>query len=79
MKTKCMGKRARELLGLMMIGEGVTGLIQPQQYLLFWKIGPRWLRDAAETFAQHPRITRAFCAGEIAAGLWLALREIEKR
>ena len=41
MKTHCTAKRGLELLGLMMIGEGVVGLLFPTRYSLFWKIGPR--------------------------------------
>jgi hypothetical protein len=81
MKTNCnncIGKRALELLGLMMIGEGVVGLIHPRRYSLFWKIGPQWLRDSMDTLAEHRQSTRLLCFGEIAAGLWLALREIEE-
>lgn len=78
MKTNCIGKRALEVLGLLMIGEGVVGMIHPRRYSLFWKRGPQWLRDTVELLAEHPETTRMLCAGEIAAGLWLALHEIEE-
>lgn len=78
MKTNCIAKRSLELLGLMMIGEGVVGSIRPRRYSLFWKVGPKWLRDSVETLAEHRAASRLLCLGEIAAGLWLALREIEQ-
>ncbi|MGI8437228.1 MAG: hypothetical protein ACR2NX_10035 [Chthoniobacterales bacterium] len=78
MKTNCMVKRGLEILGLMMIGEGLVGLIRPRRYSLFWNLGPKWLRETVETLAEHPEATRLLCAGELATGLWLALREIEE-
>lgn len=77
MKKDCIGKRGLELLGLMMIGEGVVGLLFPTRYSLFWKIGPRWMRQAVTALAENPNTTRLLCAGEIAAGVWLAARELD--
>jgi hypothetical protein len=78
MKNKSVIKRGLELFGLMMIGEGIVGLLRPRRYSLLWKIGPAWLRDSMTLLAEHREATRLLCAGEIAAGLWLALREIEE-
>jgi hypothetical protein len=77
MKTHCAAKRGLEVLGLMMIGEGVVGLLFPTRYSLFWKIGPRWMRQAVRVLAENPNTTRLLCAGEIAAGLWLAAHELD--
>jgi hypothetical protein len=41
MKAQCIAKRGLEILGLMMIGEGIMGLLFPTQYSLFWKVGPK--------------------------------------
>lgn len=79
MNTNCtVTKRALEVLGLMMIGEGVIGLLHPRRYSLFWKIGPDWMRNSMDTLAEHREMTRLLCVGEIVAGLWLSLREIEE-
>ena len=64
MKTHAIAKRGLELLGMIMIGEGVVGLLYPTRYSLFWKIGPGWLRRVASAFAEHPKATRFACAGE---------------
>ena len=37
--------RMKELLALMMIGEGVVGALNPKGHLGLWKIGPRPLRE----------------------------------
>ncbi len=78
MKTNTIATRCLEVLALAMIGEGIVGLLRPRRYSLFWKIGPDWLRTTVETLAEHREATRLLCAGEIAFGLWLALREIEE-
>lgn len=77
MKAKTLAARGLEVLALAMIGEGIVGLLRPRRYSLFWKIGPHWLRETAETLADHCEATRLICLGEIALGLWIALREIE--
>lgn len=79
MKTHCLAKRGLEVLGLMMIGEGVVGLLFPTRYSLFWKVGPQWMRDAVSALAENPNATRLLCAGEVAAGMWLATRELDEQ
>lgn len=78
MNNNSITKRGLEVLGLLMIGEGIVGLIRPRRYSLLWKVGPTWLRDSMDVLAAHRDATRLLCAAEIAAGLWLALREIEE-
>jgi hypothetical protein len=78
MKTTTITNRCIEVLALAMIGEGVVGLLRPRRYSLFWKVGPHWLRRTTETLAAHREATRLLCVGEIALGLWLALRELEE-
>src|SRR5436305_90722 len=39
MKTALSAARATEVLGLLMIGEGVVGAMWPRRYSSFWKIG----------------------------------------
>jgi hypothetical protein len=77
MKTTTIATRSLEVLALAMIGEGIVGLLRPRRYSLFWRIGPEWLRQTAETFARHREAIRLICVGEIALGLWIALKEME--
>ena len=79
MRTKVVASRAAEVLGLLMIGEGVVGAIWPKRYSSFWNVGPRWLRKTATFFADSPVVTRLICAAETAAGLWVAARQLEER
>lgn len=77
MKAKTLATRGLEVFVLAMIGEGIVGLLRPQRYSLFWKVGPTCLRETAETLAEHREATRLMCLAEIGVGLWIALREIE--
>lgn len=79
MKTHSIAKRGLELLGMMMIGEGLIGLLFPTRYSLFCKIGPGWHRKIASAFAENPNATRLACAGEVIAGVWLAAHQLEER
>lgn len=65
-------RRLSESAGMLMIGDGVLGLLYPRQHCLLWRGGPQWWRDGIDWFAAHPQATRAFAAGELVAGLWLA-------
>lgn len=76
--TNTAAKRGLEILALAMIGEGIIGLIRPAQYARFWKTRPKPLREFTESLAENPNLTRLLCAGEIAVGLCLALREIDE-
>jgi hypothetical protein len=77
MKVPTLATRCLEVLALAVIGEGIVGLLHPKRYSLFWKLGPKPVRELTETLANNRDITRLLCAGEIGLGLWLALHEIE--
>ena len=68
-------RRLSESAGMLMIGDGVLGLVYPREHCLLWRGGPQWWRGAIDWFAAHPQVTRAFAATEVAAGLWLARRQ----
>ena len=65
-------RRLTESAGMLMIGDGVLGLLSPRQHCLLWRGGPQWWREGIDWFALHPRVTRAVAAAELLAGLWLA-------
>lgn len=60
---------------IMLIGDGVLGLVDPKRSVLLWNRGPQFWRNAVEPLAQNLNLTRAAGAAEIAFGLWLAMRE----
>jgi hypothetical protein len=66
--------RVEETTAMMMIGDGVLGLIAPESHCLMWRAGHGRWRAAVEWFAAHPAAVRAFAAGELATALWLTHR-----
>ena len=74
MTTEITTDRISEWAGMLMIGDGVLGLLRPSRHCLLWRGGPQWWVRSVDWFAQHPDITRAAAVAEIGAGLWLAAR-----
>jgi hypothetical protein len=68
-------RRLSESAGMLMIGDGVLGMMYPREHCLLWRGGPSWWRSAIDWFATHPSATRGIAAAEVAAGLWLARRQ----
>jgi hypothetical protein len=60
--------------GLVMVGDGLAGLIWPREYLRKLKVGPEPLNDVLEGFAQRPTLTRTLCVIEVALGAWIFSR-----
>lgn len=60
--------------GLVLVGDGLAGLLWPKEYLRKLKIGPEPLNSALEAFAQRPALTRALCVAEIFFGAGIFLR-----
>ncbi len=65
--------RWKYLAAMMLIGDGVLAILRPRRDALTWNAGPEsW--KALMSYLDHPQITRAIGAGEIAAGLALIAR-----
>jgi hypothetical protein len=72
MKQDLILKRLLELAGLILIGDGVMGLLRPRRHSLLWHCGPQLAKAVTEELAEHPKTSRAIYAAEIAAGIALA-------
>jgi hypothetical protein len=59
---------------MLMIGDGVLGILRPVEHCLIWRGGPDWWRDMIEWFAAHPEITRAAAVAELIAGVGISRR-----
>ena len=66
-----MTKRLLELAGLILIGDGLMGLLRPRRHSLLWHVGPQLAKAVTEELAEHPQTARAIYA-ELAAGVALA-------
>lgn len=68
-------RRALELAGLFMIGDGIMGLIKPRWHSLLWHFGPELAKAVTEELADHRKTARAVYAAEVALGVVLAARQ----
>ena len=60
--------------GLIMVGDGLAGLIWPREYLRKLEIGPHFVNSVLEAFAERPVLTRTLCVLEMALGAWVLVR-----
>lgn len=67
---------ARICGGIVLVGDGVAGLIWPCRYLRFLKVGPAPIRETLEAFAERPSLTRAACIAEVGIGIWMIARSL---
>jgi hypothetical protein len=65
-------KRLLELAGLILIGDGLMGVLRPRRHSLLWHFGPQLAKAATEELAEHPQTARAIYAAELAVGVALA-------
>jgi hypothetical protein len=67
-----MKKRILDLVGLLLVGDGLLTLADPKRHCLMWEIGPEPCRDFVDAFVQHPTVSRIGGAMEVIVGLLLA-------
>ena len=58
-----------------LIGDGVAAVLQPVGDANAWNRGPKPWRKLMEYLASQPNLTRAIGAAEIAAGIYIALKQ----
>lgn len=68
-------QRFKELLAILMIGDGVLALIAPSRHPRLWKFGPRGYQQLMQAFSDHPTMKRFSGIGQIGLGVWLASRQ----
>ena len=64
----------RKLIGVVIFCDGVRAVAVPKRYARNLQHGSYLLDDLFEYAAENPRWVVSFGTGEIALGLWLALR-----
>jgi hypothetical protein len=69
------GRRMKETFAIVAIGDGAIELLSPREHSLLWEVGPEGTRKIARFFAENPGYMRLLGAGQVAFGLWLALRQ----
>lgn len=68
-------KRSNELVAIVLVGDGVIGLVQPRRHAQLWKVGPAPLRALMEVLAERPWITQLAALGQIVFGVWWAAQQ----
>lgn len=71
-----MTKRLLELTGLILIGDGLMGLIFPRRHSLLWHVGPQLAKAVTEELADHPQTARTIYAAELVVGVVLATTQL---
>lgn len=71
-------KEIKEIVGLVMLGEGITGFFAPKKYSLFWKIGYAPIEKLKHKAAAKPELMRLIYAAEAGFGFWLARKQFNR-
>jgi len=71
-----MTKRLLELGGLILIGDGLMGLLFPRRHSLLWHVGPQLAKAITEELAEHRKTARTIYAAELAVGVALAATQL---
>ncbi len=72
-------RRLLETVAIVIIGDGIIALVSPREHSLLWEVGPEGVRKIARFFADNSTLMRTLGAGQVAFGLWLALRQYRGR
>jgi hypothetical protein len=65
-------RRLIELGALVLIGDGIMGLIKPRRHSMLWHFGPNLIKAVTEELAAHPNTARGIYATELAVGIAIA-------
>lgn len=68
-------ERIKKFIAMLMIGDGVATLVQPERHALLWKLGPTAYPEAMEAFTRRPWLTRLLDTAEAGLGLRWASRQ----
>lgn len=68
-------ERIKEVIAILLVGDGVVALVNPFRHSLLWRSGPGLWERLMDPFVETPALTRWLGALEAAAGLWLASRQ----
>ncbi len=71
-----MNPRVLEILGQVVVGDGITCLIVPRKHMLLWRdsLSWKWWRTMVQWFADNTWSTRLIGVAELAGGTWLIIK-----
>ena len=68
-------KRIKDIVAMLLIGDGALTLIAARDRALVWRFGPEVLRRSASWQADHPLLMRLEGAASMGLGVLLAWRQ----
>jgi hypothetical protein len=71
-------RQLQETVAMLLIGDGVLGLLRPAAHCAVWRTGHVGWNSVVDWFAARPLLVRACGAAEAAAGVWLAERQFAR-
>lgn len=71
MESNLIGRRLIEAGAVLLIGDGLMGLVRPQSHSLLWHVGPQLVKAATEEVAAHRTTARVVSAAKVALGVAL--------
>ncbi len=74
MNENSTSRRLLQIGGLLLIADGIAGIVMPRRRSLLWHVGPQLVKAATEEIADHPRTARAVNAAKTALGVVLLTR-----
>ena len=67
-------RRLIQIGALLLIADGILGILMPRRRSLLWHVGPQLAKAATEELADHPGTARAVNAAKTALGVALITR-----
>lgn len=64
----------KELVAMILIGDGVLGTLIPARHVRRWEVGPKRWRNVLEQFAREPALVRSLAMVEAGLGIWYGFR-----
>ena len=74
MTNSSVGQRLVQIGALLLIGNGVMGLVRPRWHTLPWRRGPQLALAMTEELADHPKVGRPVYLAQAALGAALIAR-----
>ena len=74
MTNDSVGQRLVQIGALLLIGNGVMGLVRPRWHTLPWRGGPQLALAMSEQLADNPKIARPVYLAQAAVGVALISR-----
>lgn len=70
-----IGQRLKELVAILLIGDGVLAVIAPRRHPRLWLPGPPGYKHTLQALRNRPVLKRFLGIAQVGLGLWLAARQ----